>query len=429
MSKQKTVSVEYFDLKEFYKELGIAKKEQGAVTDCLTQGLEHYYRHIYGYDKYGERPAFLIPERMYEPYIFGFGAVEVVRHNSLSLETRLKIIQYTIQQIDATAEYGIPHGLPILISFLAGAGILGPELFRSIMITANFGGPLFDDWDLVEVRWLFDWLIVKADIPEPERIWWLWHMCVNGESPQICKTLSEGLLAHPGLSTKSKRALCDAWLTDSPAGGPPAQWEAMQALMRGDVDAFQAHLAEAGLPPPEVLPSREAIEAEYDSALEALLDKDDEDIEPSSMPLHLLRHMLVGPLGVMPLTPGMLKRVAIASLPSLGEDPLKVCKSYLDSDRDYYADAVNQAVAGVIRTYHHRMPEKEIRSLVERGLEIGGVATRKTYYQLGTDLFGGDFLERATHDTAKSLREWAAKKTEGAPPKKRGRPAKKRAKS
>jgi hypothetical protein len=421
----KTASVEYFDLKEFYKELGIPKKEQDAVTACLTLGLEHYYRHIYGYDKYGERPEFLIAERMYEPYIFGFGAVEVVRHDSLSLETRLKIIQYTFQHIDATAEYGIPHGLPILISFLAGAGILGPALFRSLMITATFGGQLFDDWELIEVRWLFEWLINKADIPDSERLWWLWHICGNGESPQVCKTLSEGLLAHTALSTKDKLALCNAWLTDSPAGEPPAQWEAMQALMRGDVDAFETHLAEAGLPPPEVLPSREAIEAEYDSAIEALLEKDDDGDEPASMPLHLLRHMLVGPLGVMPLTPGALKRVAIASLPALGEDPLKVCKKYLDSDRDYYADAVNQAVAGVIRTYHHRMPEKEVRALVERGLEIGGAPTRKTYYQLGADLFGDPFMKRAEKDSAKSIREWAAKKTSGEAPKRRGRPAKK----
>jgi len=44
---------------------------------------------------------------------------------------------------------------------------------------------------------------------------------------------------------------------------------------------------------------------------------------------------------------------------------------------------------------------------------------RKTFYQLGADLFGDDYWERAAADSAKSIRDWAAKKRAG--PARRGR--------
>ncbi|MBI3243235.1 MAG: hypothetical protein HYZ49_13175 [Chloroflexi bacterium] len=416
----KTTSTRHtpFNLNSFFKQLNIPEPERALVADCLARGLEHYYQHIYGYNKYGRRPDFLIPERMHEPYIFGFGAVEVVRLETLSQETRLKITQYAFQQIDANAEYGTPHGLPVMISYLAGLGQLDPASFRSLMIAADFGGPLFDDWELMEVRRLFEWLIAKADIPEPERLWWLWHLCVNCESTQMCRSLAEVLLTDTKLSKAGKRALCEAWLADAPVGKPPAQWEAMQALLSGNVDAFTAHAAEAGLPVSGTLPTREAIEAEYDSALDALMADDDKAFDtPTS--IHLFRKMLVGPLGLVVLTPGALKRAAISALPSLGQSPLKVCQQYLGSAREYYADTINQGVADVIRAYHHKMTGEEIKTLIERGLKVGAVPTRKTFYQLGADLLGEKFMKRAARDSAKSIREWAARKTESAPKKRR----------
>ncbi|MEK7785316.1 MAG: hypothetical protein AAB658_07825, partial [Chloroflexota bacterium] len=321
--------------------------------------------------------------------------------------------------------YGTPHGLPVLISFLAGAGVLDLPSFRSLMIAADFGGPLFDDWELVEVRRLFGWLIKKAEVADDERLWWLWHICVHCESAQTCRSLAEGLLTEGALSNTSKRALCKAWLTDAPAGKPPPQWEAMNALLSGDVETFTAYAAEAGLPVPDSLPSRAVIEADYDSALDTLLDEGDDLTSGPPMSLQLLRNILVGPSGMVPLTPATLKRAAIFALPTLGDEPLKVCQQYLGSAREYYADTVNGGVADVIRAYHDQMPEESVKALIERGLKIGAVNTRKTFYQLGADLFGQRFMTRAARDNAKSIREWAAKKAEGGPPTKRGRPRKK----
>ena len=302
MSKKMLNGIEVFDLDQFYKNLRIAPNEQPAVTVCFETGLEGYYQHIYGYSKYGKRPGWLIEERMYEPYIFGFGAVEVLRHDSLSLETRLKVVQYAIGAVDVTAEYGIPHGLPVMASFLAAAGKLDPTTFRSLMIAANFGEAMFHDWQLDEVQRLFKWLITRTDMPEEERLWWLWHVCVNCEQSAMARLLAESLLTHRGLSSENKRALCRAWLNDASAGAPPAQWEAVQALLGGDVAGFAARATEAGMLVDGGVPSRETILAEYDSAIEALIEG--EEGEAGSASLHLLRKGIVGPLGMMALTPG-----------------------------------------------------------------------------------------------------------------------------
>jgi len=44
---------------------------------------------------------------------------------------------------------------------------------------------------------------------------------------------------------------------------------------------------------------------------------------------------------------------------------------------------------------------------------VGWVGTRRTFYQLGADLFGDDYWKRAAADSAKSIRDWAAKKRAG----------------
>ncbi|HLB47588.1 MAG TPA: hypothetical protein VJL59_11335, partial [Anaerolineales bacterium] len=365
MAKKKTTPPDIFDLQQFYKQLGIAQAEQQAVTICFEIGLEHYYRHLYGHDKYGKRPGYLIEERMVEPYIFGFGAVEAVRQAALSLETRLKIVQCAFQSMDVTKEYGVPHGLPVMAAFLADAGNLHPDVFRSAMIAADFEGALFDDWRLDEARRLFEWLIAEESMPPAERIWWLWHICVNCEDRQMAALLADSLLTHRDITTKTKRLLCKAWLSDSPAGKPPAQWEALQALLSGDVDTFAARAAEAGLPQAEVLPSHEAIEAGYDSALDALTDGSDDGESPAAS-VQLLRKVMVGPLGMMVITPRVLKRTAILALPELGEDPLALGQQYLGSDKGYRGDVVNQAVAEVIRTYPLHFPASELRALLKR---------------------------------------------------------------
>jgi hypothetical protein len=293
-------------------------------------------------------------------------------------------------------------------------------MFRGLMITADFAGSLFDDWSLAEVNILTDWILTQADMPASERVWWLWHISLKSEPPHISKPLAEGFLAHPALSNDDKRTLCLAWLNNAPAGEPPASWEAMQDLMQGDIQAYTQHAAEAGMPIPDNLPSAEAMDAEFDAAMDNLLDDnpdDDDDIPPMSF--NMMRNMLIGPMGIVPLTPLSFRRVAVGALPRLGEDPLAVCLHYLDSTKRYEADSINMGVADVLRAYHAQMPRGEVQGLVDRGIAIKSVPVRKTFYQLGSDLFGDEYMKRAAKDSAKSIQEWAKKKDQ--PPAKRGR--------
>jgi len=119
---------------------------------------------------------------------------------------------------------------------------------------------------------------------------------------------------------------------------------------------------------------------------------------------------MIGPLGLVVVTPAVVKHVAVLSLPELGEKPLTVCQRYLSEEGDYHGDVINQAVAEVIRTYPLDVPDRELRTLLKRGLKSGSVATRKLYYQLGADRLGSAFFKQARRDDSKSIRDWADKK-------------------
>lgn len=403
------IALANIDPTKLFKRIGVPKSEQQAVAVCFEIGLEHYYNHIVGDDKLNPSNG-LHDGKLRRPYVLGFGAAEAVRRESITVETRVRIVEYAARKVDVTAEYGIPHGLPIMASFLASAGRLQPGLFRSLMISAQFGGQLFDDWRMSEIIRLFEWLIADESMPPSERIWWLWHLCVNCEDRQAAARLAAWLLAHSDITAKTKRLLCKSWLSDIQAGEPPAEWKAVQALLQGDVDTYVARAKDAGFTQLTDVPSREAIEAEYDSALDALLDGAEDEGQPVDGSLQLLRNAMVGPLGLVVVTPATIKHVAVLSLPELGEKPLTVCQRYLSDEGDYHGDVINQAVAEVLRTYPLDVPDRELRSLIKRGLKASGVATRKLYYQLGADRLGRAFFKEAKRDESKSIRDWADKK-------------------
>jgi hypothetical protein len=402
-----------FDLKRFYRQLQIPAPEQALVADCLERGLKSYYRCVVGLGKKVAGGG--LKERLQQPYVFGFGVVEMLREPALSAETCLKSVGWALEQIDVEAEYGTPHGLPVMLSYLARFGRLEVPVFRSVMIAADFEGALFDDWQFDEVHELLNWTLEGSNLPASERLWWVWYITLHCEPTAVCRSLAETLLAHAALTPADKRALCKAWLDDSAVGTPPAQWEAMQAMLRGDVEAFARYSAEAGMPVPEKLPSAAELEADFDTALDALLDSDD-GVEPPLLPVAMFRRMLVGPMGIVPLTPLVYRREALFALAGLGEEPLALCQRYLDSARgELHSDAINQGVADVLAAYAQQMPLDEVRTLVERGVAASSAPTRKAFYQLGSDLFGEDYAARAAADPAKLVRDWAAKHSGGTP--------------
>ena len=413
--RQKTTRSKGFDLKRFYQQLNIPPAEQPLVAACLERGLKSYYQCVAGIGK-GKKAAGGLQDRMQQPYVFGFGVLEMIREPALSVETCLKAVAHALEQIDVEMEYGTPHGLTAMLSYLAAADRLEVPVFRSVMIAADFVGALFDDWEFEEAHVLLNWVLERSQLPAAESLWWVWYVTLHCEPPGMCRNLADTLMAHAALTPADKRALCKAWLDDSPAGTPPPQWEAMQAMLRGDVEAFARYSAEAGMPVPEKLPSAAELEADFDTALDALLDADD-GVEPPLMSVSMFRRSLVGPMGIVPLTPLVYRREALFALAGLGEDPLALCQQYLDSARgELYSDAVNQGVADVLAAYATQMPPDEVCALVERGAAASSAPTRKAFYQLGAELFGEDYVSRAASDPAKLVRDWAAKVSAGAAP-------------
>ena len=60
--------------------------------------------------------------------------------------------------------------------------------------------------------------------------------------------------------------------------------------------------------------------------------------------------------------------------------------------------------------YHGCMPAGIVKSVVEKGLSMRGSGpTRRRFYKLGADLYGAEYLQRASTDTANSVRRWAVR--------------------
>jgi hypothetical protein len=51
-----------------------------------------------------------------------------------------------------------------------------------------------------------------------------------------------------------------------------------------------------------------------------------------------------------------------------------------------------------------------LRRLVEQGIQHNKATVRKTFYALSMQFYGGELLEQALEDNAKSIRNWAGKK-------------------
>lgn len=401
----RTGGVERFS--RLFRELGVPRREQATVADCLMFGLARFHEHIYGAP--ARRALETLAGRIQEPYIFGFGAVEVARNETISRATRIGFAERAMQITDVTVEYGIPHGLAILASYLARADALEPDTLRTMLITANFAGFMFDDWQVDEVYGLCQWLIDRVDMPKAERLWWLWLISISSEEAKMVRKVGEWQLGHGEIGKQTKAALSRAWLDDVAPGEPPAQWEALRSLLEGDVRGFKQHAAEAGLDADDSI-SADEIEADYDAALDALLDEAEDDRDPPGMPLQLLRRTLVGPMGTVVNTPSVLKQLAMRDIVKLGANPVELCQKYLGEERRPHGATYNLGIAEVLRNEQARIPRTALRRLVKRGVSVGGVATRKVYYQLGADLFGEKFRVDASRDESKTIRDWAKRK-------------------
>ncbi|MCA9956814.1 MAG: hypothetical protein KC434_18920, partial [Anaerolineales bacterium] len=392
--------VRTFDLDQFFTALQIeSDKEQARIRSCFATGLEVYYDYIYGYRKYGRKPEHLINQRMGEPYIFGFGMVEALRAKRGIKETsKLAICQYTLQTITPEDEFGVPHGLIVLASYLAETGYLSADMFRGIMQATNLLRDWIEPWLIEEAIPLSNWLIAQEGIPTQEKLFWLWHLSMQlHDQYHFGKKLVIHWLAHPDLPHAVKKELVQGWLDNvKQLGTPPAPWRLVMAQVTGDLAAAEQALKEMGASHQEIKQVKKIIEEEASEDLMGRLFSRDPlfNFNPAFGYLYV---------------PDWLRRIAILELVKLGEDAWETAVLFLDSSREYGSEAINKGVADIIAEYADAIPPDEVRELIEKGIQIPQVPTRKTFYQLSTRFYGTELLEKTAADNAASIRNWGAK--------------------
>ena len=383
--------------KALFDRLAIPPAEQKTVEACLFAGIEHYQQGRYRDSVQGDAAL------LRHPYVFGFGAVEVARCAALPSATRLKVVQAAFAQQRPLHHDGIPHGLPCLLSFMANVGRLTAPLFQDMLQVADIQGHLYEDWRPEEIDHLLDWLCAEADVPDAERLWWLWYLLVKCEYFDIGRPLLARIAAHPAVPRPLKVELCRTLLDPNGQVQPPPRWRAVKARLHADEQGFQAAFADM----------TEAEQAEWAIAsVKSRVEAEGEvPVGPPDLSIRLIRVMLAE--GSY-LVPAYLKRTALAVLDQIGEDPLALCQAYLG---DYYFDtdtnAINQGVADILRAHRESLPEAALQELIERALAIGKVTTRKAFYALGAEYVGPEYYARAAQDNAKSIRDWAAQQLSG----------------
>ena len=391
-----------FELEQFLTDLGFPTKEHAGIRRGLGAGLEKYYYDIYGYHKYGRRPDFLIDERMQEPHIFGYGALEILKNKRVSTASKLKICQYAVENTEPDLENGVPYGLITLLGFMAAEDELPGLYFYKGMLALQFGvsgtffRPIWMEGGTKETLIsLVDWLGANEEIAEEEELWWIWQLGGHSDGkPHLGKPMASHWLARPEVSDELKESLCWAWLLDDEqVGEPPVVWLLMAAIMNGDLEQIKEILENTGIDPEELplpdlddLPLQED-KGEFDFSLEFYRQR---------------RYFL--------FTPPFIKRLAIPALVRLGEDFEELAETFWDNDREYDRDALNAGIADVLEEFNDRFPPAQMRQWIERGINYSRAATRKRFYALSTEYYGNEYLERALEDNAKSIRTWAAKK-------------------
>ena len=179
-------------------------------------------------------------------------------------------------------------------------------------------------------------------------------------------------------------------------GIPPAPWRLIMAQTTGDLAEAEKALKEMGASRQEIKQVKAIIKEEASRDVLSKLFSNDPMYHFSPEFGYLL-------------TPNWLKRIAVLWLVKLGEDAWETAVLYLDATRDYGSEAINMGVADIIAEYAHAMPPKEIRELIEKGIQIPQTTTRKTFYRLSTEFFGTELLEKTAEDNAASIRNWGAK--------------------
>lgn len=346
-----------FNLERFYALVGATGKERAPLRQDLVRGLKEYYELLYGYDRYGAETIFLLEERMGYPRVFGFGVQRILRDRRVSTATKLACASQAVEAVRYGEDAGIPYALLGAVEYIAAHGRLSTGDLRYVLLAlAPEYGP-FRGVEREEIVSLFGRLLQEEGMPPEERAFWAHSLLARHQDGPATPELIELLVASRHLQPELRQELCLAWIY----GRQPRLEVPVPLPGAGARDIFVAeHLA------------------------------------------FWVAHMPSWP------SPTMV-RAGLAALPRFGADPADLAETYI-TYRDTWAEQIHAAVADIVTRHHATMSPRSLRSVIEQGIEIPGSATaRRRFYQLGAELLGSQYLQRASHDAAGSVRQWASR--------------------
>jgi hypothetical protein len=348
---------ETFAPEAFYALVGATVKERNALRQDLVRGLKDYYETLYGYDRYGAETIFQLDERMAQPFIFGFAVTRILHDRRVSVTTKAAVAASALHRIQYGTDGGLPFGLLGAVHLLLSLGHLSTDDLRySLVATAGEYNP-FRGMDRPSMIDLFGLLLTHVDLPWEERAFWGHSLLArHGDEPgatDLCRTLLDTSAIPPEL----RGELCLAWL-----------------YMR------QPRL-EVVVPPPG----------------------------EAAHPRFVAEHMPFWVAHIPSWPSNTMVRLGLAGLPLFGGEPAELVQTYIVY-RDGPADAIHAGVADIIEEYWATIPEDILKPVIERGIaEPSSISSRRRFYRLASEIFGAEYLQRASHDTAGSVRQWASR--------------------
>jgi hypothetical protein len=352
-----------FSLAAFYARVGAAEKERHALRQDLVRGLKDYYTAAYGYDRYGAETVLLLPERMGQPYIFGFGANRVLHDRRISAETKGATARMSIEMIEYGRDRGLPYGLFNALCFLMGLRALDVQELRYALVASATEYDPFRGTEKPIVLEFMRQLVAAGDMPAPERAFWGHTLIARHQDQPGAAELCDTLLGADTLPAELRLELCRAWVNFRQPG--------------------------------------------------VIVDIPEPDGSPGAA--FIVEHMPFWVSHAPSLPSPQMVRRGLVWLARLGVDPLEIANDYI-SYRGAYAEQAHAAVADIVSEHYAAMPPQEVEHIIEQGIGItGSVPARRRFYRLGSDVFGARYLQRATGDSANSVRQWATKQLQKQP--------------
>jgi hypothetical protein len=346
-----------FDLASFYARVRASAKERNALRQDLVRALKDYFDAVYGYDRYGAETIFVLSRYLGQPYIFGFAALRILHDRRISTPTKIAAAELALEVTEYGADGGLPFGLFGVLHFLAQHGSLPVDTLRyGLVVSAGEYEP-FRGLEKAEIVAFFRWMLTNEQMPATERAFWGHSLVARHRDQPGASDLIGALLGSESLAESDRRELCQAWTNSR-------QPRLTVDVPENDTGLWEGFVAEH-------MPFWVAHAPSW----------------PTTKMIHL----------------------GLVWLARLGGDPLELARTYI-TYHGSFEDQVHSAVADIIAEHHQAMPEAQVRGLIEQGIAITGSSpTRRRFYRLGTDLFGSEYLTRASSDAASSVRQWAVR--------------------